>query len=54
MFVGISTNSPGSKTIVDRAKTVRTNEKPNVLGYCANMGKNHNEFIGKYLMNCKL
>jgi hypothetical protein len=48
MYVGISTNQPGSKSIIDRVTTARSDEKPGVLGYCANITKNYNQFVGDF------
>ena len=47
LFIGINSNQPGSKTAVDRMKSI-SSEKPGVLGFAANTNENSNEFVGDF------
>ncbi|CAD5226414.1 unnamed protein product [Bursaphelenchus okinawaensis] len=50
LFIGISNSQPGSKTAVDKAQTKnRKNEKPGVLGYCANICEDKDTFAGDFM-----
>lgn len=50
MFIAISTNQPGSKSTADRVKKVENKDDwPGVLGYSANVVKNHNTFVGDFV-----
>ncbi|KAI6220943.1 hypothetical protein M3Y99_01577200 [Aphelenchoides fujianensis] len=48
LFIGINTNQPGSKSVVDRVKSIK-DDKPGVLGFAANMGRDFNSFFGDFL-----
>ncbi|KAI6209842.1 hypothetical protein M3Y96_00264000 [Aphelenchoides besseyi] len=48
LFIGINTNQPGSKSVVDRVTSIK-NEKPGVLGFAANMGENYNTYFGDFV-----
>lgn len=51
LFIGISSSQPGSKTRVDKAQAVKgnRNEKPGVLGYCANICQDKDTFAGDFM-----
>ncbi|KAI6220879.1 Piwi domain protein [Aphelenchoides fujianensis] len=48
LYIGINTNQPGSKSVVDRVKSIK-DDKPGVLGFAANMGRDFNSFFGDFL-----
>jgi hypothetical protein len=48
MFLSIATNQSGSKSRVERITTARSDEKPGVLGYSANIDSDYNKFLGDF------